>query len=89
VMCVGRQNFVIGREEDRAHQDEGDNQFGNKRDGIAVDARHGDSIPDRVVRWRAMEQQGGKCHTADRARELRGAVKDRVPTPSLSLASKT
>jgi len=48
-MCIRGQDFVIGREQDRAHQDKRDCQFGNKRDGVAVNAGSGGSVTDRFV----------------------------------------
>lgn len=64
VMAIRRQDLVIGREQDRAHEDKRDGQFGNKRDGVAVNIGYGGSVTTRVVRRRTLKHKRRERHAS-------------------------
>jgi hypothetical protein len=75
----GRFESDVCRNQDRAHQDKRDNQFSNKCDGVAVNARYSGRVKNRVVCQPALQHKLGDLHAGDGARQLRGAVEHRIP----------
>jgi hypothetical protein len=60
VMRIRRQNFVIGRKQDRAHQEKRDGQLRHKRDDVAVNAGEGGGVTDRFVCRCAFQHKRGE-----------------------------
>jgi len=61
-MRIWSEDFVIGREQDRGHQDKRNGQFGNECDGVAVNAGYGGSVTDCFVPGRALQQKRSERH---------------------------
>ena len=62
-MCIRGEGLVIGCEQDCAHQQKRDDQFGDEGDIGAVNAGQSGRITDGVVCGGTSKQQRGERHT--------------------------